>query len=207
MANITFRYGTMGSGKTASVLMTKYNYEEHKKRVLLLKPKTDIRDGENSIKSRVGLTSPCELVENMIDQWKQAESMQDRKPWEDVDIIMIDEAQFMSNADVCYLVHVADDYNIPVVCYGLRTDFLGVLFEGSQALIENADVLEELPAICWCGEKACMNARIQNGKVVRYGNQIDLGGNDKYVALCRKHYNNGVFQPRIIPKRQEKEWG
>ena len=173
MAKLYYRYGAMGSSKTANALMVKYNYEERGQNVLLTKPAVDTRDGVHKIVSRCGLESECTLFEDIKE--------------EDVikyDCVIVDEAQF--------LVHLVDDLNIPVVCYGLRADFQGNLFEGSKWLLAWADTIEEVKTICWCGKKATYNARLdENGNVIKEGEQIVLGANDKYIGLCRKHWSQG----------------
>lgn len=182
MAKLSFRYGAMGSSKTANALMLKYNLEEKGKRVALLKPKLENRDGATIIKSRIGLYSECMYVEDFIE-----------KNPTDYDCIIVDEAQFLTKEQVDYLASKVDVEEIPVICFGLKTDFQGNLFTGSKRLLELADKIEEIPTACWCGKKARFNARIVNGKVVTTGEQIQLGGNESYTALCRKHYMIGKF--------------
>lgn len=189
MAKLYFRYGAMNSSKTANALMVKYNYEERNQNVLLMKPSIDNRDGECSIKSRAGLSEECRLITadmNVYDVVKQymAEN-------EQIHCVIIDEAQFLSKYQVYHLTRIVDDLKIPVVCYGLRTDFQGNLFDGSQWLLAWADTIEEIKTICWCGRKATMNARYKGDKVIKEGVQIELGGNDKYISLCRSHWHDG----------------
>ncbi|MCR5754163.1 MAG: thymidine kinase [Acetatifactor sp.] len=183
MAKLYFRYGAMGSSKTANALMVEYNYYERGKRALLVKPQLENRDGELTIKSRMGLSKECGLVEELV-KMKDAELLK-------YDCIIVDEAQFITKEQVRFLVHIVDDLELPVICYGLRTDFRHELFEGSKWLLAWADSIEELKTVCWCGKGASCNARISNGKVVYDGEQVVLGGNESYMALCRKHYYEG----------------
>lgn len=212
MAKLYFRYGAMGSSKTANALMVRYNYLEKGQKAILLKPKLENRDGESTIRSRIGLEAACITIEDFIHYiekyWmnkSKPEEMANHndkdkrmevelgllKKAEDVSAIIIDEAQFMTDAQVEFMAKIVDLYHISVICYGLRTDFTGHLFSGSKRLMELADVIEEIPTICWCGKKAHFNARIQDGHIVRNGEQIVMGGNEAYISLCRKHYMEG----------------
>ena len=184
MAKLYFRYGAMGSSKTANAVMVQYNYRERGCRVLMLKPQLENRDGERIVKSRCGLEAECSFVEELpqIDLKGYA-------------CVIVDEAHFLTAGQVHQLVDIVDNYDIPVICYGLRTDFRGNFFEGSQELMCWADTIEEIKTICWCGRKATMVARIVDGKIVKSGDQIVVGGNDMYVSLCRKHYNDGRLGP------------
>ena len=194
MAKLYFRYGAMGSSKSANILMVRYNYEERGQYAILLKPRTDDRDGEHKIQSRIGLSAPAEYVDDFLKEisklWngKETEYLYHGKK---VNAILVDEAQFLSPEEVDALSVIVDFYEIPVLCYGLRTDFLNHLFPGSRRLMEIADVIEEVPTVCWCGKRAQCNTRYSNGKIVREGAQIMLGSNESYVALCRKHYKEG----------------
>ncbi len=188
MAKLYFRYGAMGSSKTANALMTRYNFIEKGKQVLLVKPDIETRDGINKIRSRIGLEAECIV-------WSELEKY-DSEQLKKSDVIIIDEAQFLAEADIDKLAYMVDQYEIPVFCYGLRTDFTSHLFPGSKRLMELADEITELKTVCWCGNRAGMTARIDgSGKVVRNGEQILMGANDKYVSLCRKHYNEGKIKP------------
>ena len=180
MAKLYFRYGAMGSSKTANAVMVQYNYRERGQQVLMLKPKLENRDGATVVRSRCGLEAECRFVEDL-----PGISL------EGIDCVIVDEAHFLTRAQVRSLVDIVDDYNIPVICYGLRTDFRGELFEGSRELLCWADTIEEIKTVCWCGKKATFNARIHNGKIVREGEQIMLGGNSTYISLCRKHWKSG----------------
>lgn len=192
MAKLYFRYGAMNSSKTANALMVKFNYEERNQRVMLMKPAVDVRDGQATIRSRAGLSEECTLVTEDTNIFSIVVSAIQESP---VHCLIIDEAQFLNKAHVTQLTRVVDELNIPVVCYGLRADFMGNLFEGSQWLLAWADTIEEVKTICWCGRKAITNARIANGKIVKEGEQIVLGGHDKYTSLCRKHWASGELGP------------
>ena len=194
MAKLYFRYGAMGSSKSANALMVKYNYEERNQKVLLLKPALDTRDGERVVTSRCGLSAPCEYFEAL-----------DKIDPREYDCVIVDEAQFLTKAQVERLVEIVDDLNVPVVAYGLRADFQGNLFEGSKWLLAWADTIEEVKTICWCGKKATYNARFDaDGNVVRTGEQIVLGANDRYVGLCRKHWKEGNLGPNWQKKGDER---
>lgn len=184
MAKLYFRYGAMGSGKTANALMVKYNYNESGQNALLVKPGVDKRFGERVLRSRMGLQSECALFEDLTDDLAKENRC-----------IIVDEAQFLTRAQVDYLVHIVDDLNVPVVCYGLRADFRGELFPGSERLLAFADTIEEVKTICWCGKKATFNTRFdENGVVLKEGAQIVLGANNNYVGLCRKHWSRGQLK-------------
>ena len=183
MAQLYFKYGAMGSSKSANALMARFNYEERGQETLLVKPQLDTRDGDHMVSSRIGLKHPCVYFHEM-----QAMADQELQKYA---CIIVDEAQFLTKEEVYYLVHLVDDCNIPVICYGLRADFKGDLFPGSYHLLVLADKLEEVKTICWCGRKATCNARVVDGRVVQEGEQVVLGGNGQYVSLCRKHFRRG----------------
>ena len=188
MAKLYFRYGVMGSSKTANALMVRYNYEERGQEALMVKPAIDQRDGERVIVSRIGLRWPCVYFHEFA-----AMSEEQVKGYA---CIIVDEAQFLSKEDVDYLTWVVDLWNVPVICYGLRADFKGELFPGSQALLATADVIEEIKTICWCGKKATFNARFdEHRRVLKEGAQVVLGANDKYIGLCRLHWRTGDLGP------------
>ena len=194
MAKLYFRYGAMGSSKSANILMVRYNYEERGQYAVLLKPRTDNRDGKHEIRSRIGLSAPTEYVDDFLkeisESWdgKSEEYLYHGKK---VDAVLVDEAQFLLEEEVDTLSDIVDFFDIPVICYGLRTDFLNHLFPGSKRLMEIADVIEEVPTVCWGGKRAQCNTRYADGKIVKEGAQIILGSNESYVALCRKHYKEG----------------
>ncbi|MCR5332107.1 MAG: thymidine kinase [Lachnospiraceae bacterium] len=190
MAKLYFRYGAMGSSKTANALMVNYNYIERGCRSLLLKPRLENRDGEKIIRSRIGLEAECRFVEEFFE-----EIAQNREAVRNYDAIIVDEAQFLTEQQVDAFAEIVDNEGIPVICYGLRTDFQARMFPGSRRLLEIADKIEEVKTVCWCGKKATHNARIFNGRVVRAGAQVMMGGNESYVALCRRHFNLGMIGP------------
>ena len=188
MAQLYFKYGAMGSSKTANALMTRFNYEERGQKTLLVKPRLDTRDGDHRVVSRIGLTYPCIYFDEMR-QLSVMELQQNA-------CVIVDEAQFLTREEVMYLVSLVDDLGIPVICYGLRADFKGDLFPGSEALLVMADKIEEVKTVCWCGRKAAFNARVDRaGRVVKEGEQVLLGANDRYVALCRRHWMAGDLGP------------
>ena len=178
MAKLVFRYGAMGSSKTANALMVRYNYVEKGKKVVLLKPRCEDRDGAKVIKSRIGLAEPCEFAVDFLADYSG----------EHYDCIIVDEAQFLATEIIDRLSDLVDAHGITVICYGLRTDFQSHLFPGAKRLMELADDIEQIKTICWCGKRAQFNARIMDGKIVTEGEQVQLGGNESYTALCRKHY-------------------
>lgn len=180
-----FRYGTMGSAKTALLLTTAYNFEERGMEYMCMKPIIDNREKENVIRSRIGIERKCEWIYPDTDLYEFAKKM-----FEDTlvvkDWILIDEAQFLSSVQVDQLSRIVDDYGSNVICYGLRTDFQSHMFEGSKRLFEIADTIDEIKSTCTCGRKTIINARIDSqGNIVTDGNQVEIGGDDKYVALCR----------------------
>ena len=175
MAQLYFKYGAMGSSKTANALMTRFNYEERGQKTLLVKPRLDTRDGDHMVVSRIGLTYPCIYFDEM-QQLSVMELQQNA-------CVIVDEAQFLTREEVMYLVGLVDDLGIPVICYGLRADFKGDLFPGSEALLVMADKIEEVKTICWCGKKATFNARFDAaGKVLKEGEQVVLGATSGCAA-------------------------
>ena len=187
MAKLYFKYGAMGSSKTANALITKFNYEERGMKVWLIKPSVDDRDGANAVKSRIGLYAEAYVVtpdKNLVEEYKNQN---------DIDVIIADECQFLTPEQIDGLRTIVDEYDIPVLCFGLRTDFLTHLFPGSRRLFEVADSISEIKTICTCGKKAIINARIdENGKVVTEGDQILIGGNDSYVAMCHSCWQKQI---------------
>ncbi len=188
MAKLYFRYGVMGSSKSANALMVRYNYEERGQSALMVKPALDQREGERVVNSRIGLQYECIWFEEL-----------EKMAPEDIrkhQCVIVDEAQFLTHAQVDYLTELVDDWNVPVICYGLRADFSGRLFPGSEALLACADIIEEVKTICWCGKKAICNARFdENGVVLKEGEQVVLGANDCYIGLCRRHWKSGNLGP------------
>ena len=188
MAKLYFKYGAMGSSKTAQVLITKFNYEERGMKVWLIKPATDNRDGENILKSRIGLYSECDPIPSDTDIYEEFITKHS-----DCDVIITDECQFFKEEQIDALRRLVNDKDIPVLCFGLRTDFLTKLFPGSRRLFEVADSISEIKTICECGRKATVNARIDgNGNVVTVGSQVMLGGNDSYIAMCHRYYLKNI---------------
>ncbi|MBE6540455.1 MAG: thymidine kinase [Ruminococcaceae bacterium] len=189
MAKLYFKYGAMGSSKTASALITKFNYEERGMRVWLIKPSLDTRDGVGTIRSRIGLEAEGFAV------WPQTDLLAEYTARRDIHVIIADECQFFTSAQVDQLRRIVDQYDIPVLCFGLRTDFLTHMFEGSMRLFEVADSITEIKTICACGKKAIVNARIDgSGKVLTDGGQIMIGGNDSYVAMCHSCWKKAIEQ-------------
>ena len=193
MAKLYFKYGSMGSSKTAQALITKYNYEENGMRVWLVKPAADNRDGEVVLRSRVGLEAVAEVVP------PEADICELFRQRERTDVIIVDECQFMTAAQIDQLRDIVDTANIPVLCFGLRTDFQSKLFDGSRRLFEVADTITEIKAICDCGAKATTNARLDaDGYVVTEGEQLLLGGNDRYLAMCHKCWIRNIREHRKV---------
>ena len=182
MAKLYFKYGAMGSSKTANALITRFNYQERDMNVWLIKPSIDDRDGANIIRSRIGLEAAADIMTPDTDIFALFEESH-----RDANVIITDECQFFTPEQIDQLRKIVDVHNIPVMCFGLRTDFLTNLFPGSRRLFEVADSITEIKTICSCGSKATVNARIDgNGNVVTTGSQILLGGNDSYIAMCHK---------------------
>ncbi len=194
MAKLYFKYGAMGSSKTAQALITKYNYEENDLQVWLMKPSADTRDGAQAIRSRIGLEAQCDVITPACDVYDLF--LRTRKG--NCHVIIVDECQFMTEAQIDQLRAIVNDFGIPVLCFGLRTDFLTKLFPGSLRLMELADCIEEIKTMCDCGAKATVNARISDGYIVTEGAQVVLGGNDSYIAMCHKCYVNGIKEHRKI---------
>ena len=195
MAKLYFKYGAMGSSKTAQALITKYNYEENDLQVWLMKPSTDIRDGAATLRSRIGLEAEVEVVSPETDISERFS----REKARNCDVIIVDECQFLTEEQIDQLRSIVDEHNIPVMCFGLRTDFQTKLFPGSLRLMEVADTIQEIKTICDCGAKATVNARIDGeGHIVTQGAQVVLGGNDSYIAMCHKCYIRGIREHRVI---------
>ena len=198
MAKLYFKYGAMGSSKTAQALITKFNYEERGMRVWLIKPALDTRDGAAVIRSRIGLEAQCEPIAKDTDLLARYKA-----DHADTDVIIADECQFFTTAQVDDLRTIVNDYNIPVLCFGLRTDFLCHLFEGSRRLFEVADSVAEIKTVCSCGSKATVNARLdENMRVVTEGDQVLLGGNDCYIAMCHKCWQEAIKMQNAKCKMQ-----
>ena len=195
MAKLYFKYGAMGSSKTAQALITKYNYEENDLSVWLLKPSADTRDGKSILRSRIGLEAEVEIVPPETDILELFRSTRLGK----CDVIIVDECQFLTQEQIDQLRAIVDEHNIPVMCFGLRTDFQTKLFPGSLRLMEVADTIQEIKTICDCGAKATVNARIDSeGHIVTQGEQLFLGGNDSYIAMCHKCWVRGIREHKVI---------
>lgn len=193
MAKLYFKYGAMGSSKTAQALITRYNYEENGLHVWLVKPAADCRDGAVILRSRVGLEAPAEVIAPEDD----VRVLFTRH--EHIDVIIVDECQFMTAAQIDQLRDIVDTKGIPVLCFGLRTDFRSTLFDGSRRLFEVADTISEIKAICDCGAKATTNARVDaDGYIVTEGAQLLLGGNDRYIAMCHKCWIRNIREHRKV---------
>ena len=194
MAKLYFKYGAMGSSKTAQALITKYNYEENDMKVWLIKPSADTRDGVNILRSRVGLQAEVEIATpdvNVYDRFKTGFAG-------NCHAVIVDECQFLSMDQIDQLRAIVDDFNVPVMCFGLRTDFRTKLFPGSMRLMELADAIEEIKTMCDCGSKATVNARINDGYIVTEGAQVVLGGNDCYIAMCHRCYVQSIREHKKI---------
>lgn len=187
MVKLYFRYGAMGSSKSAQALITRFNYEERGMRAWLIKPAIDTRDGTTAIRSRVGLEWEATAVGSQDNIFHMVQNR------EHTDVIIADESQFFTAEQVDQLRKIVDELEIPVLCYGLRTDFRTRLFTGSQRLFEVADSVAEIKTVCSCGEKAIVNARIdKDGYVITEGEKIMMGGNESYIALCHRCWKQAI---------------
>ncbi len=191
MAKLYFKFGAMGSSKSAQALITKFNYEELGMSVWLIKPSVDTRDGADVVRSRIGLEARAQIItpeQNITDEYRKAGKH---------DVIIADEAQFFTPAQIEQLRDLVDDEDLPVLCFGLRTDFQTHMFPGSQRLMELSDSLTEIKTICACGRKATVNARLDGqGRVVTTGDQVLLGGNDSYIAMCHKCWKQRIREQK-----------
>ena len=190
MAKLYFYYSAMNAGKTTNLLQSRHNYAERGMNTLVIKPRIDSRSGENRVRSRIGLEAEAVDVDpsvNLLDLVKNASEGQP------IDCVLVDEAQFLSADQVDQLTEVVDALNIPVLAYGLRTDFLGALFEGSRQLLALSDELREIKTVCHCGRKAIMVVRFDGeGQPMHSGDQIQIGGNETYVSMCRRHFKESL---------------
>ena len=195
MAKLYFKYGAMGSSKTAQALITKYNYEENGLKVWLIKPSEDTRDGKQILRSRIGLEAEVEVIPPDMDILARFDETRRGS----CNVIIVDECQFLTERQIDELRSVVNDRNVPVMCFGLRTDFQTKLFPGSRRLMELADEIQEIKTMCDCGAKATVNARIDaSGHIITQGAQVVLGGNDSYIAMCHKCYIRGIRENRVI---------
>lgn len=194
MAKLYFYYAAMNAGKSTNLLQADYNYRERGMETMLWTARLDERAGAGVIGSRIALSAPAHSFDDSVDLF---DAITDQFKQRELDCILVDEAQFLSQRHVLQLCEVADKLGIPVLCYGLRTDFQGKLFPGSAALLALADSLIELKAVCECGRKATMNLRVdEEGHAVAAGEQTEIGGNDRYIALCRKHFFERLNESR-----------
>ena len=191
MAKLYFKYGAMGSSKTANALITKFNYEERNMKVWLIKPSVDNRDGEGKVRSRIGLVADGDVInqdDDILEMYRERD---------DVDVIIVDECQFFTEDQIDQMRYIVDEYDVPVLCFGLRTDFRTKLFPGSRRLFELADSITEIKTICACGAKATVNARMSpDGRVITSGQQVFIGGNDSYIAMCHKCYKKHIEEDK-----------
>jgi thymidine kinase len=188
MAQLFYRYSTMNAGKTLDLIKVAYNYEERGKRVLVLVPDLGVQNGVGRVISRTGIKRDAFPIYEGTDILAMFLSENTK---EQISCVLIDEGQFLKKHHVLELTEIVDSCDTPVLAYGLKNDFRNELFEGSYNLLVYADKIEEIKTICWCGRKATMVARVLDGKFVKQGEQILIGGNNMYVSLCRKHYNDG----------------
>ncbi|MEM7558013.1 MAG: thymidine kinase [Planctomycetota bacterium] len=199
MAKLYFYYSTMNAGKSTTLLQSSYNYNERGMKTLILLPEIDTRFGAGKVSSRIGLEAEAKTfttadnLESMIVELLESQT---------IDCVLVDEAQFLTKYQVKQLSNVTDDLDIPVLAYGLRVDFQGNLFEGSQQLLAWADTMTEIKTICHCGRKATMVLRIDGqGRVIKEGSQVQIGGNERYTSVCRKHFKSGMAEriPNELP--------
>ena len=187
MAKLYFKYGAMGSSKSAQALITKFNYEELGMSVWLIKPSIDTRDGADIVRSRIGLECRAQIItpeQSIEDEYRRVGRH---------DVIIADEAQFFTPEQIEQLRALVDDEELPVLCFGLRTDFLTHFFPGAQRLMELADSITEIKTVCACGRKATVNARIdESGRIIPQGDQVFLGGNDSYIAMCHRCWKEKI---------------
>lgn len=192
MAKLYFKYGAMGASKTAQLLTANFNYKEKGQTTLLLKPATDTRDGVTTIKSRIGISAEANVVapeDNILEKFREEITT--------VDAVIVDECQFMTPAQINQLREIVDVCDIPVMCYGLRTDFQTHLFPGSRRLMEVADKFEQIKTICQCGRGAQINARLLDGEVIFEGEQVMIGGNESYDSMCHRCWAEALMKKGV----------
>ena len=195
MAKLYFKYGAMGSSKTAQALITKYNYEENGMKAWLIKPSADTRDGKTVLRSRIGLEATVDVINPETDIYE----LFAREKQGNCDVVIADECQFFTPEQIDGLRAIVNDFDLAVICFGLRTDFQTKLFPGSRRLMEIADKFQEIKTMCDCGVKATVNARIDSqGHIVTEGAQVQLGGNDSYIAMCHRCWVRGIRENRVI---------
>ncbi|MDR2295580.1 MAG: thymidine kinase [Clostridiales Family XIII bacterium] len=188
MAQLYYRYSAMNAGKSLELIRVAHNYEERGMRVLVLTPAVDDRGGVGRVVSRTGIARDALLI---FDETNILTLFMSEDARERIACVLIDEGQFLKKHHIQELTEIVDSCDTPVMVYGLKNDFKNELFEGSYYLLVYADKIEEIKTICWCGRKATMVARVADGKFVKSGAQVMIGGHDMYVSLCRKHYNDG----------------
>ena len=200
MAKLYFYYSSMNAGKSTALLQSSYNYRERGMNTLVLAPLLDDRFGVGKVSSRIGLETPATTFRTDEDLLKLVSGLHAESA---INCVLIDEAQFLSKEQVYQLGEITDQLNIPVLAYGIRTDFQGEPFDGSKYLLAWADNLQELKAICFCGSKATMVIRLdENGLAITQGTQVEIGGNDRYVSMCRKHFKENYYRETLVPQHQ-----
>ena len=200
MAKLYFYYSSMNAGKSTALLQSSYNYRERGMHTLILAPDLDDRYGVGKVTSRIGLEAEATTFKSDEDLYKLICGKMEEEP---LHCVLVDEAQFLSKEQVFQLGEVTDELNIAVLAYGIRTDFQGEPFPGSQYLLAWADNLKELKAICFCGNKATMVIRLnEEGNAITQGSQVEIGGNDLYVSMCRKHFKENYFRETLVPQHQ-----
>jgi thymidine kinase len=200
MAKLYFYYSSMNAGKSTALLQSSYNYRERGMHTLILAPDLDDRYAIGKVTSRIGLEANATSFKSDEDLFKLVSAQNGNEP---VHCVLVDEAQFLSKEQVFQLGEVTDELNIPVLTYGIRSDFQGEPFEGSKYLLAWADNLKELKAICFCGSKATMVIRLdEEGNAITQGSQVEIGGNDRYVSMCRKHFKENYFRETLVPQHQ-----
>ena len=200
MAKLYFYYSSMNAGKSTALLQSSYNYRERGMNTLVLAPDLDDRYGIGKVTSRIGLEAQATTFRTDDDLLQLVSAMNEEKA---LDCVLVDEAQFLTKEQVFQLGEVTDELNIPVLAYGIRTDFQGEPFPGSKYLLAWADNLKELKAICFCGNKATMVIRLdEGGNAITQGSQVEIGGNDRYVSMCRKHFKENYFRQTLVPQHQ-----
>jgi len=198
MAKLYFYYSSMNAGKSTALLQSSYNYRERGMNTLVLAPDLDDRYGTGRVTSRIGLQSPATTFRSDEDLYRLIEKAGKEAP---LHCVLVDEAQFLTKEQVYQLGEVTDRLDIPVLTYGIRTDFQGEPFDGSKYLLAWADTLHELKAICFCGRKATMVIRLDaEGNAVTQGSQVEIGGNDRYVSMCRRHFKENYFRQTLVPQ-------
>jgi thymidine kinase len=200
MAKLYFYYSSMNAGKSTALLQSSYNYRERGMNTLVLAPDLDDRYGVGKVTSRIGLETHAVTFRNDADLFKLVSVRDQESP---LHCVLVDEAQFLTKEQVFQLGEVTDELDVPVLTYGIRTDFQGEPFDGSKYLLSWADNLKELKAICFCGGKATMVIRLdEDGNAITQGSQVEIGGNDRYVSMCRKHFKENYYRQTLVPQHQ-----